>query len=172
MGAWKPLLPFGSATILQTVVERALAACARVVLVTGYRGSELSSLFTGEPRVVLVENPDWQLGMFSSLRCGAACVSTKRFFVTLGDMPWISPEVYTALLQSPLHDIVFPVFAGRRGHPVLLGARAAEEIAREDAAHGSMRSIASRLDVGEIAWGDASIHRDIDFSGDYNAAGE
>ena len=163
MGSWKPLLPFGDSTIVETVVANALTVCARVLVVAGYRGEELAARFSGEPRVCIVTNPDWQLGMFSSLRAGIARVTTPRFFVTLGDMPWIQPAVYMALLQCPEDaDAVFPVFEGRRGHPVLFGQRMKEEMLLADPATGSMRAIAARLVEHEMPWLDGSIHRDID----------
>jgi molybdenum cofactor cytidylyltransferase len=166
MGEWKPLLPFGDTTILQRAVAVALAACGRVVLVTGYRGDELAAVFQGERRVLIVENPDWRLGMFSSLQRGAAAVDTERFFVTLGDMPWIRPDVYAALLHAPACDAVFPVFDGRRGHPVLFGGRARLEIAREDPTQGSMQAVVSRLASFDLPWNDDSIHRDVDTPAD------
>jgi molybdenum cofactor cytidylyltransferase len=166
MGEWKPLLPFGDTTILQRVVAVALAACGRVVLVTGFKGDELSVVFKGERRVLIVENPDWPWGMFSSLQRGAAAVDTERFFVTLGDMPWIRPDVYTALLQAPACDVVFPVFGGRRGHPVLFNGGVKREIAREDPARGSMQAVVSRLASFDLPWDDDSIHRDVDTPAD------
>ena len=162
MGSWKPAIAFGESTIIQTVVSRALQVCAGVVLVTGYRGAELALLFRDAPRVRLVENPDWPLGMFSSIRRGVAHVRTRRFFVMLGDMPWTPPEVYRAVLQCAPADFVYPVFDGMRGHPVLCSARVKDEVLRADPAAGKMREIASRLTVEELPWKDDSIHRDID----------
>ena len=57
--------------------------------------------------------------MFSSIRTGISKVTTTRFFVTLGDMPWITGSVYAALLEHDEADVVFPVHDGMRGHPVL-----------------------------------------------------
>lgn len=162
MGRWKPVLPFGARTIIETVVTNALRACTRVILVTGYRAAELALLFRGETRVHVVENTDWPLGMFSSIRRGTEHVRTARFFVTLGDMPWIGPAVYTALLESTPADLVYPVSDGKRGHPVLCAARVKDEVRRADPAAGSMREIASRLMVEEMPWEDDTIHRDID----------
>ncbi len=120
MGRWKPLLPFRGGTIVGTVVEAALEACSRVILVTGFRGDELAARFAGTPRVLVVENPDWALGMFSSIRRGAARVESARFFVSLGDMPFVGSAIYRALLEAPEADFVFPVHGGVRGHPVCL----------------------------------------------------
>jgi molybdenum cofactor cytidylyltransferase len=163
MGAWKPLLPFGDSTIVETVVASALAVCRRVLVVAGYRGEEIAERFAGQPRVLIVHNPQWPLGMFSSLQAGIRRAAAPRLFVTLGDMPWIGPAVYTALLQCRQDpDVVFPVHGGRRGHPVLIGPRMKAAALSADPATGSMREIAGRLEVLEMPWDDDSIHRDID----------
>jgi len=167
MGGWKPVMPFRGSTIVETVVANALGSCARVVLVTGYRGVELAELFRREPRVLAVDNPDWPLGMFSSIQCGIALVRTSRFFVTPGDMPWILPDVYEALLRGAPADVVVPVFDGSRGHPVLFHERVKDDALAADPAAATMREIASRFAVRELAWKDGSILRDIDTMEDY-----
>jgi molybdenum cofactor cytidylyltransferase len=170
MGDWKPLLPFGGTTIIETVVGNALAACRRVLLVTGYRGGELAALFHSRPGVRIVENRDWVTGMFSSIRCAARELGTERFFITLGDKPFIPPEVYRSLLLADPAGAVFPVFGGVRGHPVLLDAEVREAIVREDPASGSMREIVGRFTVREVPWTDDSILRDIDTRQQYEDA--
>lgn len=162
MGRWKPVLPFRGSTIVETVVAAALAACGRVILVTGYRGGELAALFAAEVRVTVVRNPAWELGMFSSIQRGAAAVLTSRFFVHLADMPWVDPEIYRTLLAAGEADFVFPVHGGMRGHPVLLGARARGEILRAEPDTGSMKDIARRLDVLEVPVQTDAALRDID----------
>jgi molybdenum cofactor cytidylyltransferase len=162
MGRWKPVLPFGDSTIVETVVAAALQVCSRVVLVTGFRGSELAALFAGDARVLSVPNEAWQQGMFSSIRTGSGHVRTPRFFVTLGDMPWIAPAVYEALLGCEDADVVFAAHGGRRGHPVLFRDRVRAAIAAADPVTGSMREIVQSFRIGELAWPDDSVLRDID----------
>jgi molybdenum cofactor cytidylyltransferase len=162
MGRWKPALPFRGSTLAETVVATALEACRRVILVTGYRGEELAAMFAGKPRVVVMDNPDWAFGMFSSIQRGAAQVQTGRFFVQLADMPFVGPAVYQALLVVPDADFVYPVHAGTRGHPVLMGPRALAAVLAADAAAGSMKEISRRLAVVELPWGDDSVLRDLD----------
>lgn len=170
MGRWKPLLPFRGGTILGTVVAAALETCRRVILVTGYRGSELASEFADEPRVVVAEHAGWELGMFSSIRRGAELVETGRFFIALADMPFVEPSVYRALLEAGGADFVFPVHAGARGHPVLAGPRVREAILVADPVTGSMKEIARQLRVAEVPWGDDSVLRDIDTPADLAGA--
>jgi molybdenum cofactor cytidylyltransferase len=166
MGRWKPVLPFGESTIVQTVVAVALQACPRVVLVTGYRGAELASLFEGDPRVLPVAHEAWQEGMFSSIRLGVSRVRTRRFFVTLADMPWITAAVYAAMLRREETDVVFPVRGGMRGHPVLFNERVKDAIAAADPESGSMRAVVESFHVSEVQWPDDSVLRDIDTAAD------
>ena len=167
MGQWKPLLPFGGSTILQTVVVTALRACARVIVVTGFRGEELAARFGAELRVHVVHNEGWERGMFSSIQLGVGQVRTPWFFVTLGDLPWITPGVYHALLTGDdTSDVVFPVHDGRRGHPVLFHERVKPAVAAADPASGSMRAIARGFREAEIPWPDDSVVRDVDTPAD------
>jgi molybdenum cofactor cytidylyltransferase len=72
----------------------------------------------------LVENPDADEGMASSLRAGVAASPERAFFLfALGDMPAVDPTVPSALVaawRAGGADAVVPVHRGRRGHPVLL----------------------------------------------------
>jgi molybdenum cofactor cytidylyltransferase len=167
MGRWKLFLPFRGSTIVEAVVRTALAACARVILVTGFRAEELERLFAYEPDVVAVRNPAWEKGMFSSIQRGLPLVDTDRFFVALADMPLIGAEVYHALLRSPPADAVFPVFKGERGHPVLFRTLLRGAILREDPETGSMREVARRVTAHEMPWKDDSILHDVDTPEDY-----
>jgi len=172
MGTWKPLLAFGGTTIVQTVVSTALLACGRVILVAGYRGDELARHFAGTPRVVVVQNPRWELGMFSSIQRGSAEVGSDAFFITPGDMPWIGAEVYAALAPSACGtsattDAVFPVFRGRRGHPVLVSERVRQAALAADPSVPTMRQFIARFAVREVEWTDDSILRDVDTPTDY-----
>jgi molybdenum cofactor cytidylyltransferase len=167
MGAWKPLLPFGGSTILQTVVMAALSTCSRAIVVTGHRGQEIEAVLRGEPRIALVHNTLWEVGMFSSIQRGAALVETERFFIVLGDKPFIRPDVYAFLLQAPPADAIFPVHAGERGHPVLLSRAVREAVLAADARTGSMPQVISRFTVREVLWPDNSVLRDIDTPEEY-----
>ena len=171
MSRWKLLLPFGETTIIQTVVRVALSACAHVIVVTGYRAEELSAVLGGDPRVTLTENKDWELGMFSSIQRGTACVNTERFFITLGDKPFIRQGVYTSLLRVDFAEVVFPVFRGERGHPVLLRGAVREAVLAADTRTGSMPAVLSRFDAKEVDWPDDSVILDIDTPQEYNAIG-
>jgi molybdenum cofactor cytidylyltransferase len=120
MGGWKLSLLLDGKPLIERSVEGALEACGRVILVTGYRAEDLERLFSGNERVVLVRNPEYRSGMFSSIRAGAEEVRTERFFIALGDMPLVEKEVYNALLGHEGAPAVIPKYRGKKGHPLLL----------------------------------------------------
>ncbi len=167
MGGFKLMLPFGDCTIIEAVVGNALEVCSRVLLVTGHGAEQIERLFSAEGRVILVRNPEWELGMFSSVRHALAVPGADRFFVTPGDMPFIGPDVYRALLASAPAQAVFPIFRGIRGHPALFAASVREAVLEADPAAGRMREIARELDCREVEWPDDSILRDIDTKEQY-----
>jgi molybdenum cofactor cytidylyltransferase len=167
MGKPKLLLPFRGRTIIEISVAAVLSACAHVILVAGSGAEAIRELFSSEPRVILVDNPDWESGMFSSLYIGIGHVETQRFFVALGDMPLIRPEVYHALMQAPATEVAAPEFKGMRGHPVLLGPAVKEAVLSSDSASGSMRKIISKFGVTAVPWDDDTVLSDVDTPDDY-----
>jgi hypothetical protein len=86
-----------------------------VILVTGYSGGSLAELFAGNPRVRIVHNENWEKGMFSSVREGMRSVETADFFLALGDMPLVTPEVYRLLRTFQLPGSVIPQCGGKKG---------------------------------------------------------
>ena len=166
MGEWKMLLPFLGATMVETSVRRALEACARVILVAGFRGRELVRLFRLWPGVRVIDHGLWREGMYSSVRAGIERVETPRFFVALGDMPLVGAEVYRALLASDAQAVI-PSHRGRRGHPVLLSTEAVRAHIRRHGAIGTLRDVIACLTMETVPVPDPGVVDDIDTPEDY-----
>ena len=122
--------------MIRNVVERTRRACSRIILICGYRGKELERLFSPYSRVVCVRNTAYRRGMFSSIQTGAALVETEWFFIALGDMPAVPPELFRRLAAHidlhPEADVIRPVFRNTPGHPVLLRRSVAGTIGEMD----------------------------------------
>ncbi|MBT2509045.1 nucleotidyltransferase family protein [Streptomyces sp. ISL-98] len=77
---------------------------------------------------VLVDNPDWEEGMGSSLRAGLASLAgtgAPAALVSLVDQPGIGAAAVgrvVAAYRSPA-SLVAATYDGKRGHPVLFGAQ-------------------------------------------------
>ena len=62
----------------------------------------------------------WIDGLSASLRCGAlALEGCERVIVTLGDVPSVTPAVIRRFLDAP--GGTRAAYAGKPGHPVVLG---------------------------------------------------
>ena len=75
------------------------------------------------PGAVVVENPDWESGMGSSLRHGlqwARDTDAQSVVVTLVDLPGLTPQA-VARIADHSGELVSATFDGQRGHPVKFG---------------------------------------------------
>jgi molybdenum cofactor cytidylyltransferase len=79
--------------------------------------------------VRLVHNPDFVLGLGTSLKTGIAAVPAEAdgAIVCLGDMPRIDADLINRLIAAFDPDrgalVVVPTFEGKRGNPVLWSRR-------------------------------------------------
>ncbi|MET7809334.1 nucleotidyltransferase family protein [Streptomyces sp. NPDC005395] len=102
------------------------AGCARVHVVLGARAEDVRARAALDG-CVLVDNPDWEQGMGSSLRAGLRSLTgtgARAALVALVDQPGIGAEAM-ARVGAGYRDetsLVSAAYAGVRGHPVLLGA--------------------------------------------------
>lgn len=168
MRGWKMTLPFAGSTMIETSVRRALEACARVVLVSGFRGQELEDLFAGWEKVECVRNERYELGMLSSAVRGAARVRTDRFFISLGDMPLVSPELYRLLLSYTEADAVIPKYRGKKGHPLLV-SRAVRDCLLGFDESLTLREVLALFPTLAVPVESSHILTDIDDRGDYES---
>ncbi|MGV9729339.1 nucleotidyltransferase family protein [Streptomyces albogriseolus] len=103
-----------------------VGGCARVHVVLGARAEEVRAR-AALPDCVLVDNPEWEQGMGTSLRTGLdslAGTGARAALVLLVDQPGIGPEAVARVrraYRSP-RSLVSAAYDGARGHPVLFGA--------------------------------------------------
>jgi molybdenum cofactor cytidylyltransferase len=166
MGSWKMMLLLDGSPVIEHSVRNALKACCRVVLVSGYRGDELAKFFSGWDRVETVYNPDYEKGMFASIKRGIERVKSEKCFISLGDMPRLDPDVYSKLLSYPGQDCVIPKYRGKLGHPILIGERVKKGIAGfpEPA---SLKDVLQDFPTLSVPVDDAGILIDLDSKEDY-----
>jgi molybdenum cofactor cytidylyltransferase len=184
MGSWKPGLAWRGRCLVEWSVANALAACRRVILVGGYRAEELESIFSrgegwrrarAERRLLIARNPNFENGLVSSIKVGAALVESERFFVAPADMPRLSPELFEALAlaldgrPSGAPAAARPVRGGAPGHPVLFERSV---IARIQALPDgeSLRFILDEIGLLSIETDDADASFDLDSPADLQEA--
>ena len=165
----KLLTPWLGSTLVEHVVDEAMASDAQTVcVVTGHEGDRVASLLTDRP-VVIVRNPEYAEGMASSLRSGVRVLpqSTDGILVCLGDMPLVQAghldRLIAAFSQQDSRGICIPTYTGRRGNPVLLSVEFRREIACLEGDRGARGLITARPEViTEVPVDDPSVLIDID----------
>jgi molybdenum cofactor cytidylyltransferase len=164
--------------IVRRVVEAALAARARpIVVVTGYARNRVEAALA-DLDIGIAFNPNFPSGLASSLKAGLAAMplDVAGSLVLLGDMPRVAAPLIDALIEAFLarNDALaaIPLCEGRRGNPVLLGRRIFERAMRLEGDEGARRLIGA-LGAGELVEVEASdmgATFDIDTPDDLAAA--
>jgi molybdenum cofactor cytidylyltransferase len=86
-------------------------------------GAHADAIRAEFPRADAVLCPDWAEGQAASLRTGVAALGdVDAAIVLLADMPGVTGAVIAGALEHlPGFDAVRTLYAGRPGHPVILG---------------------------------------------------
>ncbi len=178
MKRWKPALPVGDTTVIRQAAEHARAPGGRVIVVGGKRSAELRQLLADggreeRPPVLLVLNPAPERGMLSSVQIGVHEVRTPRYFVALGDMPFVREDTYLRLMKAAAEgpgqaaDVIIPRWRGREGHPVLLSAEHTQAVLEADSARMTLRDVLGPFPKRYIEVDDEGVCIDLDTPGDY-----
>jgi molybdenum cofactor cytidylyltransferase len=173
MGVQKLLLPFGGKTVVSHIVDQILASTIdEVHIVVGHQAERISNELSG--RVVsIVNNPNYESGMLSSVRCGLRSLPEKcrAVMVVLGDQPSITTELINKMLQSfavTEKSILVPLYEGKRGHPVLFSFEYRDEIMTEYDNVGLRGLLHNHPEeVFELKVSTASVLCDMDYPEDY-----
>lgn len=123
--AGRPLLEHALLAML------AVPAIDPVLVVLGARAREVRA-GVDLHGVEVVECPKWGEGQAASLRAGVEALGrVDAAVVTLGDQPFITPQVIAGVLDgaSARNDAVRATYDGRPGHPVLLGRGLLDRVA-------------------------------------------
>jgi len=126
MGQFKPLLPYDRSSIIETAVAKLKqAGVGKIVVVTGYRSTEIAQRFLNWDNVLLVKNYNYQHGeMLESVQLGLRKVANcDAAYVVPGDMPAIAVQTFIKVWQcmdKTGAKVVFPTVNGKRKHPPLI----------------------------------------------------
>jgi molybdenum cofactor cytidylyltransferase len=196
MGAFKPLLPFGARTVVETCVNSLLAAgVAEVVVVVGHRAEEVRAALAHLPvRFALNAEAGSEMGVSiargvealsegdevggGEVRGGAtaaagAATAAGATLIALADHPAVRAgeivEVIAAHRRTGAR-VVVPEWRGRGGHPVLVSLALRASLLNLDAA-GGLRALFERHagEVLRLPVASEYVARDMDTWEDYRA---
>jgi molybdenum cofactor cytidylyltransferase len=173
MGDFKPLLPFGSATVIERVIATIRKAGLEAIrVVVGWQADRLIPVLkrSGVPWVM---NERFAEGMYTSIQAGVRSLPSEvaAFFLLPGDMPSVGPATLSRLIaewDAKPGGIFYPCHEGKRGHPPLIASAYIPEILR-DTPSGGLREILGRHaeDARDIEVADPAILVDLDTPDEY-----
>jgi molybdenum cofactor cytidylyltransferase len=175
MGRPKQLLPYGSKTILETVLENVLSSPVDRTLVVLGAAAELISPHLARYPVDVVLNADYRSGMLSSVQCGIRALppAARAALIFLGDQPELTPATAGRVIAEHRRTgrgLVRPFHAGRGGHPLLVDLKYREEIGLLSGGIGLRELLARHADdAARIEVADPGATLDIDTPADYDA---
>ena len=181
MGSPKALLRYGQETFLDTLTALLGRRCAPVIVVLGAHAAEIRAAST-RPATFAV-NPDYALGMSTSLQCGLRAVppDADGVLFTLVDHPAVAAATVDALLRPLLAPLApmdasrrplvrVPRYRAKRGHPIWFSRQLIPEFLALPAAGPARDIVARHVDRTEyLDLDDPGIVADIDSPEDYRA---
>lgn len=172
MGSPKALLRYRDETFLDTLTALLARFCAPVIVVLGAHAAEIRAAST-RPATFVV-NPDFALGMTTSLQVGLRAVPPEADGVlfTLVDHPAASPATLEALLASTDRRTLVrvPRYRAKRGHPIWFSRPLIPAFLALPAAGPARDVVARHVDRTEyLDLDDPGIVADIDSPEDYRA---
>ncbi|GAA1944104.1 nucleotidyltransferase family protein [Kitasatospora viridis] len=167
-GRPKALLPLRGRPLVEHAVRTVReGGCGPVLVVLGAERERVPAAadLTG---CTVLANPDWAEGMGSSLRTGLAALppDAPAVLVALVDTPGVTPAAVARLLAAHRAgaELAAAGYAGRRGHPVLIGARHFAEAAAGATGDAGARALlaAHRSELLLVECGDVAVPDDLD----------
>ena len=174
MGAFKPLLKFGSNTVVESCINYLTdGGVDSIVLVLGHRAEDIRNHVSGK-QLKFAINPDPTSEMNASIAAGVAQVSDEAgaVIISLVDYPAVPAWVVSNLIAewSRGFRLVKPTWQGRGGHPVLVDLSLRVELKQLEPGKGLKGLFASHPDeVSRLEVDSPYVARDIDTWDDYRA---
>lgn len=169
LGTPKQLIDWGSSTLLQHVIE--LVAQTPVdatwVVLGAFIDEILEEVDFGDAGIV--ENPEWEEGIASSLRVGLDAMTrrteTNAALVVLGDQPELDPDVVRSLIERYEETggpAVIPKYRYQRGNPVLIDRSLWPRVMSLEGDQGARTLLQAHPEWVEEVWFPTAMPRDVD----------
>jgi CTP:molybdopterin cytidylyltransferase MocA len=156
----------GESWLVRGVRALSDGGCTRVTVVLGASAEEALPLLDGSGATGIVV-ADWADGMSASLRAGLAGLTVSdsdAVVVTLVDLPDVGADVVRRLLEPVPGRTTLrrAAYAGRVGHPVVLGRDHWVAVADETSGDVGARGYLATHDVELVECGDLATGADVD----------
>lgn len=170
MGAFKPLLPFGNKTVIESCLHYLRAGgITNIVVVLGHRANDIRDVMKNVT-IAINADPDSEMGASIAAGIHAVSESAKAVVIALVDHPAVPASIVSSLIDEWQHGarIVIPTWQNRGGHPVLVDLSYKSELLNLNET-GGLRSLlaAHANDVKRLPVESPFIARDMDTWDDY-----
>ena len=121
----------GAPLIKHSVKNILASSIDELIVVLGHQKETIEKLIDKNKKIKFVFNKDFENGIASSIKTGLNNLSekTEAFFICLGDMPMVNPNIYNQLIKSiNKREIIVPTYKGQQGNPVLFAKSMKEKI--------------------------------------------
>ena len=151
LGAPKQLLNYRGRSLLRHAAETALtSSVTEVHVVVGFEAERMKAEL-GSLDIHLVDNPNWNEGIASSIRAGISSLphSVDAALILLCDQPLITAQVLNELINAYVatgKPIVACEYGGTVGVPVLFARSFFPELLRLQGDRGAKQLITQNLD--------------------------
>ena len=173
LGRPKQLEPWGSTTLLGHVID--LVESFPVDETWVVVGADLDRVVNeiGPRPVGIIQTPDWETGLASSLRVGLDALTqlskADGALVFLGDQPVVRADVVTALIEKHRRSkamAIVPKYRYSQGNPVLIDRALWPRLMSLEGDQGAQRLLQAHSEWVEEVWFDSLPPRDIDTQAD------
>lgn len=173
----KLLCPIDNLPMITKSVNTAIdSGAGEIIVVTGHNSSAIEAAIDN-PKIRIAHNATPDAGMGTSLAAGANAIRSlpNAVMVMLGDMPLLQTGTLQKLVSNfdpnKGHDIVVPIHEGRRGHPVLFGAKYMPQLCALSGDTGARSILFNHPErVRAVKTNDPGTLYDIDTEEDLNTA--
>ncbi len=160
MGSPKQLMLFNGELLIQKTVRTALLALDHLIIVQG--AVPLEGILPVDSRIHLITNQHYKLGRLSSLQTGLSAADPGMVLISLGDLALLKPDTWKKMAAAGNEEIpAYPVYSGKRGHPVRLNEGARRMIAEAEPGQKAMDVIVP-LNPLAVEVDDPGIYLDAD----------
>jgi len=174
MNHFKPLLPIGTKTMIETTINNYIQfGVDEIVVVTGYRSEDIEKTLS-EINVKCIKNMNFEnTHMFDSVCIGLNEIKNKVdfIFISPADSPFVQQFTLNKMMEEINNldiNLLQPSFEGNNGHPLLLRNTAVNKILEHDGTNGLQGAISKMgINYKNISFVDPGIILDADTPSDY-----
>src|SRR5690606_16970438 len=168
LGRPKQLEPWGDSTLLGRVVSVAREMPVDEIWVVVGAESEKILAETDLGDAGVIENPEWEEGIASSLRVGLDALTrlsrVERVVIMMGDQPDVSPEVVERLLEEhkrAKRPVSIPKYRYTLGNPVVVDRSLWSRVMSLEGDEGVRRRGRGHPEWADAVWCDVLQPRDV-----------